>query len=932
MRASVRLYSTLPPLLVSVLLCVPVLAQVPTFGTIRGYVKDQQGAVLDGVRVTASSPEASHDQETSSAADGRYRLTELQPGTYTVTAERAGFARVVQENVRVGAGQTLGLDIVLPISGVTEAIDVKHDPPMLEIARPGQTINIAGDFHRAVPLTRNGEWSQFMQMIPGVVGIAGSSLENYNFHGADVSSQVVQLDGADALPAAQHIISRTQLSLEAISDIQVKTSVADASAPLGLGVVASVVTHSGTNQLRGTGALTYQGLHWNATNVVGGTTAATSLMQPDVSVGGPVIRDRTWFFGSYQYLDSDRGISRTSQQIANLTKAKSDFRPFDNQTNGSFALGKVTQHYAQQELTFLAQYDKYPIYNASPVDTARFFAFKPGGPLYSTRLTSVFAPSLVGQFAVTYNGKGDDNALSNPSESSRVIYERVVPSGAGLAGVNMLGRLNNAGFSKGSLYSKWVLSADFTHTRTIGSRSHELRFGVYVQRNGEGERVDLANGGAYLSEEVLRDPSRPELGSIPFHLSVGSPDQLPISNERAHDVAVYFQDLWLVHPRVSIAAGVRIDAIGRQDVLFTARVQGSVDVGPRLGTTVALDENKRNIVHGAVGRIHDTLASTRASFGTSTFTSTDSYDTDLDGKVDVTLVTPGATQASTNRRYDPNFHQPHVDETTIGYRRQLWRQTSVDVTWVNRRFRDAVTTVETNGIYDGVVFVGYRDVSQSSILLLTNNTWNGINYNALAVDMLKRWSRGQLLASYARQWQHIAGTWQPNDPSSFLQPEIFADDRVNPQFWRDHTVRAGGTWNAGWGIHVAADYTLQSGVWSGPITTRIAAPDTRFGPATVTLSNGRVVPNPLATTARYAYASRGAGQLRTDALHVLNLRLTKELTMPFGTMQLSGSVFNLPNAASYQYFLDTNLKSSSFGAVTSLQPPRAGQVAIRVTF
>lgn len=91
----------------------PVPAQPSSSGAIRGYVRDSRGAVIADVAITATSPDMAGPRETSSTVTGAYRLGDLPPGKYTVTAEREGFASCVRQGIRIDAGRTLGLDLTL---------------------------------------------------------------------------------------------------------------------------------------------------------------------------------------------------------------------------------------------------------------------------------------------------------------------------------------------------------------------------------------------------------------------------------------------------------------------------------------------------------------------------------------------------------------------------------------------------------------------------------------------------------------------------------------------------------------------------------------------------------------------------------------------------------------------------------------------------
>jgi hypothetical protein len=94
---------------------------------------------------------------------------------------------------------------------------------------------------------------------------------------------------------------------------------------------------------------------------------------------------------------------------------------------------------------------------------------------------------------------------------------------------------------------------------------------------------------------------------------------------------------------------------------------------------------------------------------------------------------------------------------------------------MGREYHERPAVVETNGIYDNGVFAGYRDVSQNETYRLTSNVWNWPVATALQIAVTKQTKYVQAIASYTREWDHMAGTWQPNDPASFIQPGAFAN-------------------------------------------------------------------------------------------------------------------------------------------------------------
>src|SRR5207248_11500464 len=120
-------------------------------GSLRGVVKDEQGAVMPGATVTATSPELLTPAAGTCEADGSYRLSNLPPGTYTLTAELSGFRTVRKEGILLRAGATFQVDFTLAVGAVEETITVTGESPMLEVTKPSNVLNIDAAFQKEVP-------------------------------------------------------------------------------------------------------------------------------------------------------------------------------------------------------------------------------------------------------------------------------------------------------------------------------------------------------------------------------------------------------------------------------------------------------------------------------------------------------------------------------------------------------------------------------------------------------------------------------------------------------------------------------------------------------------------------------------------------------------------------------------------------------------
>jgi len=120
-------------------------------GSLRGAVKDDQGGALPGVTVTATSPALLSPSLAISDAGGNYRLVNLPPGTYTLTAELAGFAVFRREGILLRAGANFQVDITMALGTLEETITVSGDSPMIEVSSPSNVLNIHADFQKTLP-------------------------------------------------------------------------------------------------------------------------------------------------------------------------------------------------------------------------------------------------------------------------------------------------------------------------------------------------------------------------------------------------------------------------------------------------------------------------------------------------------------------------------------------------------------------------------------------------------------------------------------------------------------------------------------------------------------------------------------------------------------------------------------------------------------
>lgn len=938
-----------------------------TEGSIRGYVRDEQGGVLPGVTLTATSAGVTTPRVAVSDSEGFYRLLNLPPAEYTIRAELQGFAKFARPNLVVHAGLNLGVDVTMKLGAVSETVTVSADTPLIDTKQATQAVSVSGDVVQSLPLGPQKHWSEFIRFSPGAVSrdATNNQAPVFYVHGSGIVSSSTLIDGADMTSAINPWLGYTALPSDTVADVQLKTSGLDASAPLGMGLAANVVTKSGSNAFKGSGTFSYSPKSWIGNNVPGGTASSASLVQPEMSIGGPVAADKAWFFGSYRYRGGFIGINRPSDQIADMAVLDKNFTPFDNNIRANILFVKVNARLSPaHEFSTFFNRDSTPYYSDGTFDTGQFVKTVIGGQGYSARLTSAWSNWLTSRVSFSWNDKGAVTSMVNPSATSHPVYRTAIPSSGQLVGVTQRATRANIASATASPYTKWTVTGDATMYHTGGIGSHEFQVGVFLQPHMTREdTITYANNGFALEDLVYRDANNPAAGTIPFHRRVYDAGSGLLAKGHFSDNAIYLQDAWRVGERLTISPGVRVDHVSRYDDLFVSQLQKSWEVGPRVGVNYILTKDQRNAVRGSFMRIHDAAninaqsasgAGTQGS-GAQTIGFRDLYDPTFNGSFSTVFVTPAASPQNPSLNFDPGYHQPYVNEWAVGYRRQFPGQTSLDVGFINREYKDRTAQVEQNAIYNGNVFAGYRNPALNQIYTVTNNQWNWPVYRALEIVATKQTPRLQLVASFTRVFPHLAGTWQPRDPASFIQPDAFALDRglgsndnrsasanngldtgTTPGSieWTEQVGRASAAYHAPWDFNFSASYTYQKGRWSGPILNRLSAADPQFGPSTITLSNGRVVANPLATTLRFAYPTRSDGQFMLPALQYINMRIGREFRLEAYRFGVNLDLFNVPNLGSYQGFLSgaNQTFSTNYKLGGEVQPPRALQLELRFMF
>ena len=216
-------------------------------GSLRGYVKDAQGGALPGVTVTATSPELLRPVTAVTNEEGYYRLLNLPPGTYVITAELTGFSTFKREGILLRAGANFQVDVEMSLGALQETITVAGESPMIEVSKPSNVLNIDGEFQRQMPIQARRNWSDFLELTPGVISRGfddGSGRQVYFGHGTEHFAHVIQLEGMIASNYHDAQVTYVGMGSDMVQDIQVKTGGYQAEFGQSMGGVVNVITGS----------------------------------------------------------------------------------------------------------------------------------------------------------------------------------------------------------------------------------------------------------------------------------------------------------------------------------------------------------------------------------------------------------------------------------------------------------------------------------------------------------------------------------------------------------------------------------------------------------------------------------------------------------------------------------------------------------------
>lgn len=283
--------------------------------TLSGIVRDASGGIVADAEVVAVAPETGLTRTARSGTDGAYRLAGLPVGRYSVTVSKAGFETVILGQVVVGVGENLTLDAMLPVGAVTDTVEVAATTSLVNRSSAEIGSVVTSTQIQNTPL--NGRnWASLMTLAPGAVNTGDGSQGSIRFFGRARDDNNWTFDGVDATGVKdprQEAALRLVMSTEAIAEFRVSSSNYTAEGGTGAGAQVNLVSKSGTNTFRGSAFLFVRDDAFDARRVQDPNPGKPefSLYQGGGSLGGPIVRNRTFFFATYEGLRQELDVANS---------------------------------------------------------------------------------------------------------------------------------------------------------------------------------------------------------------------------------------------------------------------------------------------------------------------------------------------------------------------------------------------------------------------------------------------------------------------------------------------------------------------------------------------------------------------------------------------------------------------------------------------
>ena len=908
-------------------------------GRIMGTVADTEGEPLPGVTVEISSAVLMGGVSSEvTSAKGTYRFINLPPGMYSLVFSLKGFETIKRTDIRVSVDTTVTEDIVLKVTTLEESMTVVAQAPLVDVTKSGLTTTFGKELLEQLP---SGRFT-FFDVVKQAPGLLMNTQEGWKMvaYGSNYESSDYQLDGVGIRNL--DVGSPWQwVSPDVFAEVETTGIGAPAEYGQFTGAVINIVTKSGGNTFQGT--LSYygqfQGLvadnNPNPDDPLAYSYHRDKFLDASFSLGGPIVKDKLWFFGSYE--------RREDAYTAWLSDPK---YPADQ--IGDKAFFKLSSQIGKNHrLTGSFYYEYFDIPDSlTPYVTPEALAVEKGkNPTWNLMYTWLISNKAF--LDLKYGGwwGSDDwlpisSSLDTPSRyngDTGIISEAVW-------------------WPWKSSVSRQQASASLSYfAEEFLGGNHEFKVGV--QYNGA--RVE--NVGGYTGGRFYYDYSYEYYGYL-YDVHLKYEQDVFSYGGTVNSMVAFADDSWQIGKRLTVNLGLRFDHSAGSIQSFPAYtgwqktgemtpavpdVVNWTTVSPRIGLAFQITSDKKTLLKASYGRYYDALLMSNWDYPGPNVTDWTSFSWDGTEWVEGDKI-PGAM----NYTVDPELKNPYADQFSIGLERELIPNLLIGATYIYKQEKNLIGWEDKGATYEQVELVS-PDNGRSYLV------WNQISgpetndywitqpsrfgekfeqtYNAAIFSLIKRysdnwqlsasltWSRMKGLNSAAHVMNQQAMIWYTREYGQDPNDLINARSYLNHD--RTWVLNVSASYTFPWEILAAVNYLYQTG---RPIPTFVRVGVVKDGIGGELNQGERTI------------LAEPRGTERFPAWNLLDFRLEKTFTV-YKTLRLSAMVdiFNVLNKNTVIGYRADNPPtlhpgydkwSDAYHKADEIFFPRRGQIGLRLQF
>ncbi len=912
-------------------------------GNISGRVTDRTGAVIQGAQVTVRQTETNLSSSGTTDQDGRFRFPYLRLGPYEVRIAQSGFAPA-ERHVTVTVGSAFEMAVELAVATAGETINVEGGE-VLETARTQIAGTVPQVEIRNLPL--NGRsFLDVALLVPGVsptnTGSNQLFAETSAVPGQGISvgsqrnfSNNFIVDGLSANDDAAGL-SGGFYGLDVVNEFQVVTSGGQAEFGRALGGYLNVVTKSGTNALHGDLYGYFRDSNWNAANSLSHTVLPLTQAQYGASLGGPIHRDRTFFFTNFeQRILNQAGLITISPANVAVINARLDATNFPGPriSTGLYPnpvhywnyLGKMDHTFSSRD-QFTLRYNTYDVNALNQRGAGALNAASASSNLdnndHTVAASNVWtiSPRLVNETRGQFT---HSNLLAAPSDN--------VGPQVSISGVASFGRLSSS--PVGRLNKMYEVVDNLSYL----AGAHSLRFGTSFLFNDDQIFFPRTSRGSYSFSSLANFLSG-TYNNQGFTQTFGN----PTVQQNNPNLGFYAQDEWKLHPRFTLNLGVRYD------LQWIKTIQTDTNnVSPRAGFAWTPFASRKMVVRGSYGIFYDrvplrAVANALLSAGNTTDVAKINQvnvqlsPTQTGAPIFPSILTSGSLQPGVLFNFSTmqkNLQNAYSEQGSFEIEQQLGRNSTVSVGFQHVRGLHLIVTQNQN--VPTCTAVGTNNGCRPNPAYANNSQYTSLadsNYNGLHVSFSQRpsrWSSLRISYTYSKALDNVGQFFfsSPIDQTNIWRDYGRSDNDQRHRFVLDgdiHSSMAKPKNALEWLTH---GFTLST------MLQYYSALPFNITTGTNTLQGTTARP-----TINGAFINRNAGT-GFDFLN-LNVRVSRAFQLSdrwrVEALAEAFNALNHTNGLTLNGVFGTaaypSSPSATFGQTTAVQDPRTLQLAVRIGF